>query len=55
MESDRVFFARRADEERAAAAEARDKNAKQSHLQLADDYERMSAALMQAEKAAQPG
>jgi len=43
-ENDREYFARRATEERAAAARAENKHARHSHLQLAQRYEVQAAA-----------
>ena len=42
MESDRNYFARRADEERAAAAQTDDADAQRTHLELAEAYDHRS-------------
>ena len=43
MESDRNYFARRAQEERAAAEQTSDPLAQRTHLELAEAYDRRSA------------
>jgi hypothetical protein len=50
MKSDEDYFANRAEEERLAAEQADDGRARKAHLELADGYERLSAALEQAHK-----
>lgn len=45
MEQDVAYFSRRASEERAAASLAEHPNAKQAHLELAERYQEMAAAI----------
>lgn len=45
MESDRLYFERRAEQERAAAASADHEQARKAHLELATRYEDMAAAI----------
>ncbi|HEU4683861.1 MAG TPA: hypothetical protein VFS39_05100 [Nitrospira sp.] len=48
MESDEEFFAERARQERAAAKASNDRPKKKSHLELAEAYQELSAALKAA-------
>jgi hypothetical protein len=50
MESDQVYFTRRAAEERAAALRASQNTARQSHEQMADRYEELVRALAAEER-----
>ena len=50
MESDKDYFANRAEEERFAAKQADDKRARSAHLELADGYEQLSDALEEAHR-----
>lgn len=50
MESDKDYFANRAEEERLAARHADDKRARSAHLELADGYEQLSDALEEAHR-----
>jgi hypothetical protein len=45
MESDQVYFTRRASEERTAALQSRNKTARRSHTQMAERYEELVRAL----------
>jgi hypothetical protein len=45
MEADTIYFARRASEERAAAARADHPSAQEAHLALAERYEDLVAAI----------
>ena len=45
VESDAVYFARRASEERSAALQARDARARQAHVELAERYEDLVRAI----------
>ena len=45
MDNDELYFARRATDERAAAALATDQRARQAHVELAERYEDLSAAI----------
>lgn len=45
MEQDVAYFSRRAAEERTAASNAEHPNAKQAHLDLAERYQEMAAAI----------
>ena len=45
MESDAIYFDRRAREERAAAAKSTSSGARQSHLVMAERYEELASAL----------
>ena len=49
MQSDAVYFSRRASEERAAAGEASCASAREAHLQMADRYEELAAAIAERE------
>jgi hypothetical protein len=50
MESDKDYFANRAEEERFAATQTYDKRARSAHLELAEGYERLSDALEEAHR-----
>jgi len=45
MDGDSVYFSRRGSEERRAATTAADPRARQAHLDLADRYEQLAAAI----------
>ncbi|HEX6072323.1 MAG TPA: hypothetical protein VFY95_04880 [Sphingomicrobium sp.] len=45
MENDAVYFSRRAEEERAAALQAANATARQAHLDMADRYDDLAAAI----------
>jgi len=45
MQSDAVYFSRRAHDERAAAREASCANAREAHLQMAERYDELAAAI----------
>ena len=45
MESDAVYFGRRAKEERAAAMKATDPRAREAHLELAGRYDELATAI----------
>lgn len=49
METDAVFFARRAMEERLAATTATHELARQSHLEMAERYEDLTTATIERE------
>ena len=51
MQSDAVYFSRRASEERAAAGEASCASAREAHLQMAERYEELVAAIAEREHA----
>lgn len=53
METDKEYFAQRAEEERSAAEQAGDKRAKTAHLELAEGYEELSEALEEAQRPTQ--
>jgi len=44
MEADRVYFSRRADEERIKALQAGDVRARQAHMELAARYDQLANA-----------
>lgn len=46
MESDQVYFTRRASEERTAALQSRNTGARRSHIQMAERYEELVRALV---------
>jgi hypothetical protein len=50
MESDAIYFARRAAQERAAAIKARHPGARQAHLDIADRYDDLIAAISAHER-----
>ena len=50
MNSDVEYFAGRASEERAAAAQATHPNARKAHLELADRYEDLATAIAARER-----
>lgn len=50
MESDTVYFARRASEERAAAMKASHVTARQAHLEMAQRYEELATAITARER-----
>jgi hypothetical protein len=45
MDGDPLYFSRRGSEERQAAATAADPRARQAHLELADRYDELAAAI----------
>ena len=45
MQSDAVYFSRRAHEERAVAREASRAKAREAHLQMAERYDELAAAI----------
>ena len=45
MEGDALYFSRRAGEERAAAGRAAHATARQAHLEMADRYDELAAAI----------
>jgi len=51
MEGDSLYFSRRGSEERKAAATAADPRARQAHLELADRYDELAAAIGSHERA----
>ena len=51
MQSDAVYFSRRADQERAAASQASCPNARDAHLQMAERYGELAAAIAEREPA----
>lgn len=54
MESDSVYFGRRAQEERVAAMKAPHPVARQAHLELADRYHELSVAIQSSEQTTSP-
>ncbi|MFL6788300.1 MAG: hypothetical protein ACJ8FC_06525 [Sphingomicrobium sp.] len=46
MEGDSLYFSRRANEERVAAMKAAHPNARQAHLNLANQYEELAKAIV---------
>jgi hypothetical protein len=50
METDVVYFARRALEERLAATTATHELARQSHLEMAERYEELASAITERER-----
>jgi len=51
MESDTIYFRRRAEQERAAATKARHLGARQAHLDIAARYDDLIAAITAHEEA----
>lgn len=49
MEGDAIYFGRRAQEERTAASHASHPTARQAHLDMADRYDELSAAIASRE------
>lgn len=49
MQGDQIYFNRRGSEERKAAEKAADPRARQAHLDLADRYDDLAAALEPAQ------
>ena len=54
MESDSVYFSRRAHEERLAAMKAPHPVARQAHLDLADRYHELSVVIESSERTTSP-
>ncbi len=50
MDNDTSYFRRRASEERSAALQARDSQARQSHAEMADRYEDLVRAITARER-----
>jgi hypothetical protein len=45
MESDRIYFKRRADQERSAATHAADESSRKAHLEMAARYRQRAQAM----------
>ena len=54
MESDTIYFRRRASEERTAALNTRHLRARQAHLEMASRYEDLVRAIVARERQLQP-
>ncbi len=50
MESDRIYFRRRALEERTAASHTRHSRARQAHVEMAERYENLVHAMVAGER-----